>query len=86
MKSLFPNGDIYSVTLDLCSNILNGTGTDIYMSNGYLVVKPLNSADEYILIDPSTGIVRDIFYGTYCGAYCFGNQQTILSSTWAMGY
>lgn len=40
------------------------------------IITLVNGSSEFILVDPETGIVRDIFYGTYCGGYCFPNQQT----------
>ncbi|WP_209626750.1 hypothetical protein [Methanobacterium petrolearium] len=76
MQTLFPNGDGYSVTIGIGEELLNGTTINMYQSNGYIVITAVNGSSEFILVDPETGIVRDIFYGTYCGGYCFPNQQT----------
>lgn len=51
---------------------------DIFISNGYLVIK--SSENElFLVIDPETGIVRDIRvrYSNFSyGSWCFSDQQT----------
>jgi len=48
----------------------------MYHNNGYIVIAPVNGSNEFLLVDPETGIVRDICYWSYCGAYCYYNLQT----------
>jgi len=87
MASLFPNQDqngtiigpnpLGSVTLGLGDMILNGEQVDIFMSNGYIVIKAVGSNGKILLIDPETGLVMDLLTGneTSCGSYCYKNQQ-----------
>jgi hypothetical protein len=71
-----PDGGIASVTLGIGERIINGETPELFYSNGYIIYKIKNKDDLILLLDPLTGIVRDILYGTYCGAYCFPNLQT----------
>ncbi|PKL66120.1 MAG: hypothetical protein CVV28_12420, partial [Methanobacteriales archaeon HGW-Methanobacteriales-1] len=58
---MFPNTPLNgSVIMGLGETLLNGTPLDIYMSNGYLVLKIKDKDDLILLVDPETGIVRDI--------------------------
>jgi hypothetical protein len=80
MHALFPSGDGYTVTIDIGEKLLNGALINMYQSSGYIVITPVNGFCEFLLVDPETGIVRDICYGSYCGAYCYYNLQTELAS------
>jgi len=70
MQTLFPNGDGYTMTLDMGQKLLNGATINMYQSNGYIVITPVNGSSEFLLVDPETGIVRDICYWP-CVAYCY---------------
>ncbi len=81
MNHMFPglllNG---SVTMGLGGMLLNGTALDIYTSNGYVVVKAINSTDKILVIDPETGVVRDMNTANgFCGSYCYYGLQTELA-------
>jgi hypothetical protein len=66
----------------MMSALLNGTALEAFESNGYIVLKPENRTDLIYLIDPNTGIVRDINTLTNLyGAYCYYNLQTNLAET-----
>ena len=67
-----------TVTIGLGQRILNGEPLDMFMSNGYVVIKDANQDDYFLIVDPSTGIVRDgaMFPGLICGVYCFHNEIT----------
>jgi len=80
MKSLFPNMDAYSsVTMGLGQLMLDGEPLEIYECNGYTVIKVVGDDTRIIIIDPETGIVRDILTskdsGWINGAYCYSDQQ-----------
>ena len=73
-----------SVMTDMMNAFLNGTNLEAFESNGYIVLKAENRTDLIYVIDPETGIVRDInTLGDFCGAYCFYNLQTNLAETLA---
>ncbi|OPX60896.1 MAG: hypothetical protein A4E25_00135 [Methanobacterium sp. PtaB.Bin024] len=80
MKSLFPNiNTSTSITLGLGQLLLDGETLEIFQSNGYTVIKVLSNDTRFLVIDPETGIVRDIMiseYGWINGAYCYYNLQT----------
>lgn len=66
---------VSSVTIGLCYRILNGEIPEMFMSNGYIVFKMKGKDDLILLLDPETGIVRDIMT-SLCGVYCFHDQIT----------
>ena len=75
-------GLVGSVMTDMMKAFLNGTNLEAFESNGYIVLKEENRTDLLYVIDPETGIVRDInTKGNFCGAYCFYNLQTNLAET-----
>jgi hypothetical protein len=78
-----PNtGHVGPVMTDMISAFLNDTALEAFESNGYIVLKPENRTDLIYLIDPNTGIVRDINTLTNLyGAYCYYNLQTNLAET-----
>lgn len=82
MNSLFPNSSLLSsITTGLGCRMLNGTIPTIYISNGYLIINA--TYNEFIVIDPITGIVRDVgmrSIGSVHDAYCYSDQQTDWSS------
>jgi hypothetical protein len=51
---------IGSVTMGLGERILNGEILDLFYSNGYIVLKIRDMDDLILLVDPVTGIVRDV--------------------------
>ncbi|PKL66220.1 MAG: hypothetical protein CVV28_11995, partial [Methanobacteriales archaeon HGW-Methanobacteriales-1] len=55
-----PDGAIGSVTMGIGERIFNGETPEMFMSNGYLVLKIKDKDDLILLVDPETGIVRDI--------------------------
>nr|WP_245248299.1 right-handed parallel beta-helix repeat-containing protein [Methanobacterium petrolearium] len=66
---------IGSVTMGLGERILNGEVPDLFYNNGYIVLKIRDMDDLILLVDPVTGIVRDV-YSNICGVNCFHNQIT----------
>ncbi|MFA0833794.1 MAG: Ig-like domain-containing protein [Methanobacterium formicicum] len=71
-----------SVTIGWGHEILNGEMPDIFMSNGYLVIKSIDN-HLFLVIDPETGIVRDVMATTSTFSYatwCYSDQQTDWSS------
>jgi len=87
MKTLFPstnssyegNSELYSsITIGLGQKILNGEMVDIFMSNGYLVIKSQDNT-LFLVFDPVTGIVRDVMVTNSTFSYsswCYSDQQT----------
>ncbi|MCE7699799.1 MAG: hypothetical protein K8E24_013620, partial [Methanobacterium paludis] len=71
MNSLISNGT--SVTIGLGQEILDGEMPEIFLSNGYIVIK-LEDSSMFLVIDPKTGIFREI--GTVYGVYGFHSQIT----------
>jgi len=71
MKSLFPGDDNGTLIVKMGKELFNGQMPDI-MSNGYLVFKVKGKDDLILLLDPVTGIVRDVMT-VVCGAYCYHN-------------
>lgn len=60
--------------------IVNGTSLEAYESNGYVVLKVADRDDLIFIIDPETGIVRDMNTANgFCGAYCYYDLQTDLA-------
>lgn len=89
MKTLFPclnaslegNSSLErlysSITVGLGQMLLNGKMVDMFVSNGYLVIK---SEDNrlFLLLDLETGIVRDVMVtnSTFSyGSWCYSDQQ-----------
>jgi hypothetical protein len=73
-----PRVYVNSVTLDLIGEYLDdNSSVEAFMQNGYIIEKAVGKDDNFIVIDPETGIVRDIntIMG-YCGAYCFHDALT----------
>jgi len=70
-------GKIGSVTLGIGERILNGETPELFYSNGQIVYKIKDKDDLILLLDPTTGIVRDVANGI-CDAYCYHNQITEL--------
>ena len=67
---------------DMINAFTNGTSLEAFESNGYVVLKAENRTDLIYVIDPETGIVRDInTVGGFCGAYCYYDLQTNLAET-----
>jgi hypothetical protein len=59
---------------------MNGVSLEVFESNGYVVLKAVGRDDLIFVIDPETGVVRDInTVNGYCGAYCYHNLQTDLA-------
>jgi parallel beta-helix repeat protein len=77
MQTLFPGDGGTSITIGLGKIILNGELIDIFISNGYMVMKSENNT-LFLVIDPVTGIVRDVMITDIpmSGAYCFSDLQT----------
>jgi hypothetical protein len=63
------DGYFGSVTTDLINDYLtNNTSVEIFMQNGYIIEKSANNDYEFLVIDPETGIVRDInTINNFCG-------------------
>ena len=75
-------GYLGSVMTDMMNAFMNGTSLEAFESNGYVVLKAENRTDLIYVIDPETGIVRDInTVGGFCGAYCYYDLQTNLAET-----
>jgi parallel beta-helix repeat protein len=87
MKTLFPSVNstlddlselCSSITIGLGQKILNGEMVDIFISNGYLVMKSTEN-DLFLVFDPETGIVRDVMINNSIFSYstwCYSDQQT----------
>ncbi|NYB51598.1 MAG: hypothetical protein HVN35_03395 [Methanobacteriaceae archaeon] len=88
MKTLFPSinssftgniSEIYSsITISLGQKMLNGEMPNTFMSNGYIVIKSVDN-HLFLVIDPVTGIVRDVMVTnpTFSyGSWCYSDQQT----------
>jgi len=89
MKALFPcrnaslegnmSLELYSsITIGLGQNLLNGKSVDIFMSNGYMVIKSLEN-NLFLVFDPETGILRDVMVINSTFSYstwCYSDQQT----------
>jgi len=65
-----------SVTSFLGQLILNGGSPEVFMSNGYVVFKVKGIDDFVLMLDPATGIVRDVMTSSVYGVYCFHDQLT----------
>ena len=75
------SGDLRSVKYELINMFLNGTSIEEFEQNGLIIMKAEGSDDNFWVIDPETGIVRDInTINNYCGAYCFPDLQTELAN------
>nr|WP_319374395.1 hypothetical protein [uncultured Methanobacterium sp.] len=70
-----PNGTIGSVTMGIGERIIKGETPELFYSNGQIVYKIKDKDDLILLLDPTTGIVRDVANGI-TGAYCYHNQIT----------
>ncbi|MDP2836971.1 MAG: hypothetical protein Q8N97_08315, partial [Methanobacteriaceae archaeon] len=70
-ESLFPGGNSTSIVMGLGQLIFNGEMPDMFMSNGYLVMKSAAN-DLFLVLDPETGILRDVMImnSTISGSYC----------------
>jgi hypothetical protein len=75
-ESLFPGGNSTSIVMGLGQLIFNGEMPDMFMSNGYLVMKSAAN-DLFLVLDPETGILRDVMImnSTISGSYCYSDQQ-----------
>jgi hypothetical protein len=75
-ESLFPGGNSTSIVMGLGQMIFNGEMVDLFMSNGYFVMK---SADNslFLVLDPETGILRDVMVlnSSLSGSWCYSDQQ-----------
>ena len=68
-----------SVTMGLGYLLLSGSPVEIFESNGYVFIRVVGDNNNILVIDPETGIVRDIRVdGGVSGSYCYGDQQTEL--------
>lgn len=65
-----------SVTSFLGQLILNGGSPEVFMSNGYVVFKVKGIDDFVLMLDPATGVVRDVMTSSIYGVYCFHDQLT----------
>jgi hypothetical protein len=65
-----------SVTSFLGQLILCGGLPETFMSNGYVVFKVKGIDDFVLMLDPKTGIVRDVMTSSIYGVYCFHDQLT----------
>lgn len=55
----------------------NDTFSDV-LSKWFHYINATDNDNEFIVIDPETGIVRDINTDfDYCGAYCYSGGQTV---------
>nr|WP_319372966.1 right-handed parallel beta-helix repeat-containing protein [uncultured Methanobacterium sp.] len=72
------NSSVNSVLIDLVYDYyFNNESLEGFIQNGYLIIKTNGSNDNFLVIDPETGIVRDVnTVYNYCGAYCFHDQLT----------
>ncbi|MBP1946928.1 hypothetical protein [Methanobacterium petrolearium] len=68
-------GAIGSVTMGIGERIINGETPELFYSNGYIIYKIKDQDDMILLLDPTTGIVRDVANGI-CAVYCYHNQIT----------
>ncbi|MEN4018336.1 MAG: hypothetical protein PQ975_04900, partial [Methanobacterium sp.] len=51
-----------------------------YESNGYVILKAVGRDDLIFVIDPETGVVRDMNTANgFCGSYCYYDLQTELA-------
>jgi len=66
---------IGSVTMGIGERILQGQIPELFYSNGYIIYKIQNKDDLILILDPETGIVRDVANGI-SGVYCFHDQIT----------
>jgi len=75
-EALFPGGNGTSIVMGLGQMILNGEMVDMFMSNGYLVMKSANNT-LFLVFDPETGILMDIMLlnSTFSGSSCYSDQQ-----------
>lgn len=66
---------VSSVTLSLLNNFLNNESLEIYFSdNEYIILHIVNSSN-YLIIELSTGIVRDVYLNIY-GISCYHDPIT----------
>ena len=63
------NGEYGSVVLDLLYKYyMNSTSVEVFVQNGYIIEKSVGFDDNFIVIDPETGIMRDInIINGFCG-------------------
>jgi len=89
MQRLFPfNGTLDNFTMELimsqgivtniAHHLLKGEPLNITVVGEYTIISAQNIINgmDYLIIDNSTGIVRDINIRGVGGAYCFSHQQT----------
>jgi len=68
-----------TVTMGMGYLLLSGSPVEIFESNGYIFIRVVGDNNNMLVIDPETGIVRDICVGGgVSGSYCYGDQQTEL--------
>lgn len=75
------SGAFGSVVQDLFNdNLLSSSYVETFTQNGYIIIKSVSNDDEFMVIDPETGIVRDInTVYNICGVqypqiiYCISN-------------
>ncbi len=77
-----PAGHVSSVMTDMVDAFMNGTSLEAFESNGYVVLKAVGRDDLIFVIDPETGIVRDMnTVNGFCGSYCYYDLQTELAES-----
>ena len=80
------SGSISSVTRDMLNAFWNGSDLEIFTQNGYVIMKLVDRNDLILVIDPETGIMRDLMLNTnsttddYYGVYCFHKDITDLAN------
>lgn len=78
-------GPVGSVITDLSNAFMNGTSLEAFESNNFVILKATGRDDLIFVIDPETGIVRDMnTFNNFCGAYCYSLMQTALARN--LGY
>ncbi|MBI5459620.1 right-handed parallel beta-helix repeat-containing protein [Methanobacterium sp.] len=79
-------GPLSSVIVDLSNRYLIGIPLDVSEQNGYIIANAAGYTNEFMVVDPETGIVRDInMINGFCGAYCFHDLQTDLAIGYGLG-
>jgi hypothetical protein len=74
------DGSVSSVTRDMLNAFWTGTSMEILGQNGYIIYKLVGRDDLFLVLDPETGIMRDMMVTNttkaYYGAYCFHDLIT----------
>ncbi|NYB51585.1 MAG: right-handed parallel beta-helix repeat-containing protein [Methanobacteriaceae archaeon] len=71
------NSSVSSVLIDLIHDLGNNIPLEMFIQKGYIIIKSVGNNSNFMVVDPETGIVRDInTVYNYYGAYCFHDQLT----------